>query len=249
MNTTAVPDDKEPTILIVDDTATNLVVLMDYLGNHGFSVTVAQDGEEAIERAQFAQPDLILLDVMMPGMNGFEACRRFKSDDRTKDIPVIFMTALSDSSDKITGFNVGGIDYITKPFQIEEVLVRVNTHLALQSMQRQLAAQNLQLRQEIAVRQEVEAALQRAHDGLEKRVAERTAELADANASLKAENIERRRIQEALRERDVRISRLFESNIIGIFFWQLDGHISEANDAFFLITGYSRQDLLSGTIR
>src|SRR4051812_26106497 len=102
------------TILIVDDTAANLIVMVDYLGSHGFSLVVAQDAEEAIERARFARPDLILLDVMMPGMNGFEACRRLKESEETRHIPVIFMTALSDSNDKIVGFKAGAVDYITK---------------------------------------------------------------------------------------------------------------------------------------
>ncbi len=240
---------KPPTILVIDDTAANLVLMVDYLGSHGFSLAVAQDGEEGVERARFAQPDLILLDVMMPGMNGFEACRRLKEQEATRHIPVIFMTALSDPSDKINGFNAGGVDYITKPFQLDEVLARVNTHLALQSMQRQLAAQNRQLREEAAVRKQVEAALHRSRDELEERVAQRTAELAETNARLKAEIVERSRMQEVLQEREARIRRLIESNIIGIFFWRDDGYISEANDAFLQITGYTREDLLSEKVQ
>lgn len=240
---------KPPTILVIDDTAANLVLMVDYLGSHGFSLAVAQDGEEGVERARFAQPDLILLDVMMPGMNGFEACRRLKEQDETRHIPVIFMTALSDSSDKINGFNAGGVDYITKPFQLDEVLARVNTHLTLQSMQRQLAAQNRQLREEATVRAQVEAALHRSRDELEERVVQRTAELAETNARLKAEIVERSRMQEELQEREARIRRLIESNIIGIFFWRDDGYISEANDAFLQITGYTHEDLLSEKIR
>ncbi len=248
MSAMTAPRVKEPTILIVDDTAANLVVMADFLGSHGFSVVVAQDGEEGVERAQFVQPDLILLDVMMPGLNGFDACRRLKANEETKDIPVIFMTALSDPNDKITGFGTGGVDYVTKPFQIEEVLARVNTHLALQAMQRQLAEQNLQLREEAAVREEAEAALQRASDELEERVTQRTAELAQANARLKSEIVERTRMQEELREREMRIRRLVESNIIGVFYWAKDGHISEANDAFLRITRYTREDMLMGKV-
>jgi CheY-like chemotaxis protein len=162
---------KTPTVLIVDDTLANVGVLADCLSSHGFSVMVAQDGEEGVERAQFGQPDLILLDVMMPGMDGFEACRRLKADGRTQDIPVVFMTALSDTADKVIGFEVGGVDYVTKPFQVEEVLARINTHLALRAMRQQLAEQNRQLQQEIAVRQQAEAALQRALDELDQRAA------------------------------------------------------------------------------
>lgn len=236
------------TILIVDDTAANLIVMVDYLGSHGFSLVVAQDAEEAIDRARFAQPDLILLDVMMPGMNGFETCRRPKQNDETRQIPVIFMTAMSDPTDKISGFNAGGVDYITKPFQLEEVLARVNTHLALQAMQRQLAVQNLRLREEVSVRERAERALQRARDGLEVRVEQRTAELARANTHLQSEMIERTRMQEVLLEREARIRRLIESNIIGIFFWNGDGAIEDANEAFLQIVGYSRDELQSGRL-
>lgn len=147
------------TILIVDDTPANVGVLVDYLEDNAFRVIVAQDGLEGIKRAEFAQPDLILLDVMMPGMDGFETCKRLKANPQIKDIPVIFMTALTDSNEKVTGFEAGAVDYVTKPFQIEEVLARVNTHLSLRAMQRQLEQQNVQLQQEIAVRLQAEAEL------------------------------------------------------------------------------------------
>ena len=130
------------------------------------------------------QPDLILLDVMMPGMDGFETCRRLKASAGTRDIPVIFMTALADTQDKISGFAAGGVDYVTKPFQIDEVWARVTTHLALRSAQKRLAQQNAQLQQEIAMRRRAEADLQTANSVLEERVAERTAELVRTNASL-----------------------------------------------------------------
>ncbi|HJW55370.1 MAG TPA: EAL domain-containing protein [Burkholderiaceae bacterium] len=246
---------EKPTILIVDDTAANLDVMAGILGNHGFSVVVAQDGEEGVERAQFAQPDLILLDVMMPGLNGFDVCRRLKTNEHTKDIPVIFMTALSDQADKISGFNAGCVDYVTKPFQINEVLMRVNTHLALQATRRQLADQNLQLRQEVVVREQAELALHSASDALERRVAERTADLAQANERLaqanerlKSEIFVRTRTQEELREREMRIRRLIESNIIGIFFWDVGGSVREANDAFLRIIGYKREEMLAGNV-
>ncbi|HYD63612.1 MAG TPA: response regulator [Noviherbaspirillum sp.] len=161
------------TVLIVDDTPANIAVLAEHLGNRGLSVMVAQDGEEAVERARFAQPDLVLLDVMMPGIGGFEACRRLKSFPETKDIPVIFMTALSNIDDKMTAYSVGGVDFVTKPFHIEEVLARVHAHLSLRAMQRELAAQNRQLEQEIAVRRIAEQVLAR-----------RTDELARSNAEL-----------------------------------------------------------------
>ena len=133
------------TILIVDDTPANLAVAVDHLEAHGFLVRVAQDGKEALERARFILPDLILLDVMMPGIDGFETCRRLKAMETTRDIPVIFMTALTDTNDKLAAFAAGGADYVTKPFDVEELLARVEAHLALRAAQRQLAARNIQL--------------------------------------------------------------------------------------------------------
>lgn len=119
------------TLLIIDDTPANLAVVVEGLETHGFSVVIAQDGEEGLERARFVQPDLVLLDVMMPGLDGFEVCRRLKNQPETRDIPVIFMTSLTDVADKVNGFRVGAVDYVTKPLQIDEVIARVTTHLAL----------------------------------------------------------------------------------------------------------------------
>lgn len=134
------------TILIVDDTPANLAVAVDYLEDNSFRVLVAQDGEECLERAQLVLPDLILLDVMMPGIDGFETCRRLKAIQSTRDIPVIFMTALADTRDKVTAFAAGAVDYVSKPFQVEELLARIKTHLTLRAVQQQLAAQNEELR-------------------------------------------------------------------------------------------------------
>ena len=112
-------------ILIVDDTPTNLEVLSESLSIAGFEVAVAIDGESAIEQTEYNPPELILLDVMMPGIDGFETCRRLKANPLTRDIPVIFMTALNDTVQKVKGFSLGAVDYITKPFQKDEVLARV----------------------------------------------------------------------------------------------------------------------------
>ncbi len=143
-------------ILIVDDTPTNLEVLFDFLANCGFKVLVAEDGISAIERAEYAPPDLILLDVIMPGMDGFETCRRLKASELTKDIPVIFMTALSETVDKVRGLNLGAVDYVTKPLQHEEVLARVKLHFSLRNLTKRLQEQNLRLEQEIQERQRSE---------------------------------------------------------------------------------------------
>ncbi|MFZ2405996.1 MAG: PAS domain-containing protein, partial [Methylobacter sp.] len=181
-----------PTILIVDDTPANLGVVVETLENCGYRLVVAQDGSEGLHRAALVKPELILLDVMMPGMDGFEVCRRLKNNAGTADIPVIFMTALAEIEHKITGFKVGGVDYVTKPMQIDEVVARVGTHLSLRTMQRQLQAQNAQLQ---------------AHQAeLEQRVAQRTAELSNSNRLLREEIDERKRAEEALalREREFR---------------------------------------------
>ncbi|MBF0452900.1 MAG: hybrid sensor histidine kinase/response regulator [Candidatus Magnetomorum sp.] len=136
------PKKTTATIMIVDDSPTNLSVLIDYLYNSGFKILIANDGESALTIAQRGRPDLILLDIMMPGMNGYETCQCLKQDRRTKDIPVIFISALSKSMDKVKGFSVGGVDYITKPFQQDEVLARVTTHLTIQRQKKDLAKLN-----------------------------------------------------------------------------------------------------------
>src|ERR1700741_4614083 len=138
MNQSEVPVVPMPTILIVDDSLSYLGALLARLERHGFMIVLAQTAAEGLMRAEFAEPDLILLDVVMPGIDGFEACRRLKAGKTTKDIPVIFMTGLTDPKQKVTGFDAGGVDYITKPFQIEEVLARINTHLALRKANRDL---------------------------------------------------------------------------------------------------------------
>ncbi len=132
-------------ILIVDDNPTNLGALFKFLSDYGFKVLVAVDGESAIEQIEYVRPDLILLDVMMPGIDGFETCRRLKANPKIQDIPVIFLTALSETVDKVKGFNLGGVDYITKPINQEEVLSRVKTHLTISYLQNQLQEKNQEL--------------------------------------------------------------------------------------------------------
>jgi PAS domain S-box-containing protein len=139
-------------ILIVDDTPANLGLLFALLANSGFKVLVARDGESAIEKLEYVQPDLILLDVLMGGMDGFETCRLLKAKESTKDIPVIFMTALTETVDKVKGLQIGAVDYITKPLQHEEVLARVNVHLSLRQMTKKLQEQNMRLEEEITER-------------------------------------------------------------------------------------------------
>ncbi len=129
------------TILIVDDTPANLGVLVETLGAAGYQLMVAEDGEEALAQTAQTQPDLILLDVMMPGIDGFETCRRLKARAETRDVPVLFMTALSETADKVKAFAAGGVDYITKPIEHDEALARIRTHLSLRRLQRELQEQ------------------------------------------------------------------------------------------------------------
>lgn len=125
-------------ILVVDDTPNNLRLLSTILTEQDYEVGKAINGEIALRSAKAAPPDLILLDINMPDLSGYEVCERLKIDDRTREIPVIFISALDDVLDKVKAFNLGGVDYITKPFQAEEVLARVRTHLEIQALQNAL---------------------------------------------------------------------------------------------------------------
>lgn len=153
----------EASILIVDDTPANLQVLADMLKQQGYKARPVPSGKLALQAAAKDPPDLILLDITMPEMNGYQVCEQLKAAESTRDIPVLFISALGETEDKVKAFTVGGVDYITKPFQLEEVLARVETHLALRNLQRELG---------------------RANRELEKRVAERTAELLRLNTAM-----------------------------------------------------------------
>ncbi len=146
-------------ILVVDDIPANLTILTNILSEHGYTVRPAINGQIALKAAYHVPPDLILLDIMMPGMNGYDVCRQLKADDRTRDIPVVFISALDETGNKIKAFEHGGVDYVTKPFEAREVVARVDIHLALRRMQCQLQDQNYQLQQEIHERMRMEAAL------------------------------------------------------------------------------------------
>ena len=175
------PDLRDRSILIVDDTPANLTLAVAMLEQHGLRLSVAHNGDEALRRVAFAPPDLILLDVMLPGIDGFEVCRRLKAGPAAA-VPVIFMTALKDTADKLAGFAAGAVDYVTKPLQSEEVLARVSAHLRLAAMQSQLQAQNALLERENQERREAERVLQLYKDNLELQVAARTAEVRELAA-------------------------------------------------------------------
>lgn len=158
-------------LLLVDDVPTNLSALGEVLASAGAKIFIAQSGPSALARLTTVRPDLILLDVTMPGMDGFEVCRRLKADAQWSDIPVLFVTALSEMIDKVAGFQAGGVDYILKPFHAEEVLARVAAHLSIRSLQRHLAEQavalnqkNSELEREVQRRLATELAMRRSLD-------------------------------------------------------------------------------------
>ena len=171
--------EREPVVLIIDDDPNNLAIMTGLLEEVNCTILAAEDGESGVKRALYAEPDLILLDIMMPGIDGYETCRRLKAQEKTRDIPVICMTALAETEHKLKGFAAGCVDYITKPFQREEVLARVGVHLSLRKLSRELEA---------------------ARDLLEERVDERTARLEEVNRELQQEMAERRQAEEALRQ-------------------------------------------------
>jgi two-component system, sensor histidine kinase and response regulator len=178
-------EESQANILVVDDMAANLRLLTRLLSDSGYEVRSAPNGNLALKTMEQGKlPDLILLDIMMPGIDGYEVCRRLKDSERTRHIPVIFISALNDTTDKIKAFQLGGVDYLAKPFEPEEVLARVKTHLTLSQMQKCVESQNVHLQQEMAERQRFAEALKTAHDELELHVQRRTQELEEANKKL-----------------------------------------------------------------
>ena len=144
-----------PRILLVDDNSTNLQVLYQVLEGKGYRLLAARSGRDAIAIAERAVPDLILLDVMMPDMDGFETCARLKSGARTRDCAIIFLSAVTEAREKVRGLELGAVDFVNKPFQAEEVLARVRTHLTIRDLQQQLRRRNEELEHELHVAQEL----------------------------------------------------------------------------------------------
>ena len=159
----------EEAILLVDDNPTNLQLLFETLDGRGYKLLIAKDGHTALSIAGKALPNLILLDIMMPEIDGYEVCRQLKADPATAEIPVIFLSALTDTKDKVHGLDLGAVDYVTKPFQPDEVIARVNTHLTVYRLKQALDEKNEELLE--------------ANDLLEERVKKRTAQLAELNTA------------------------------------------------------------------
>ncbi len=154
-------DPRTSDILIVDDKADNIRLLSSILSSQGYTVRKALNGSMALKAVESLAPDLILLDITMPGMSGYEVCKALKANAQTRDIPVIFLSALDEIFDKVKAFEVGGVDYMTKPFQVEEVLIRIKTHVTLHQQRQQLLQQQIILEAEIQERKLIEQELEK----------------------------------------------------------------------------------------
>ncbi len=173
---------RQETILLVDDTFATIKMVKAALEEKGYEVLVATSGEKAIKRAALTMPDLIVLDILMPGMDGYDTCRHLKANAATAAIPVIFMSALTDTFDKVTGFTAGAVDYVVKPIETEELFARVRTHLTISRLQRALKEANVRL---------------------EERILARTEELRQSNARLREEISERRQAEEQIKNQNI----------------------------------------------
>ncbi len=200
-------------ILVVDDTSANLQLLTNLLTAQGYNVYPASDGDLALEFVRSTLPHLILLDIRMPGMDGLEVCRRLKADERTRAIPVIFISILEDEGDKVKGFQAGAVDYITKPFQADEVLARVRIHLHL----RELTGH------------------------LEQKVTERTEALHKANLQLRHELAERKHVEAALRQSETLLNATQRLAKIGGWQWDIEKQISFWTEETYRIHGFEPQ--------
>ncbi len=226
MNTTIMAT---ATILLVDDNPQNLAALSRILTEQRYQVRTAINGQVALKSARHRPPDLILLDIMMPNQDGYDVCRILKAEEETRDIPIIFLSALDAPLDKVKAFQVGGVDYITKPFQMDEVVARVQTHLALKLMREQLHAQN----------RELDA--YRHH--LEELVEQRTEELRQSNERLQGEIAERARAEQALRASEQQYRVMAEQALDGILILR-EQRIIFCNAAFISIAARPAKQIL-----
>ena len=197
-------------ILVVDDTAENLRLLSTMLTQSGYTPRCVINGKMALRACNSNPPDLILLDIMMPEMNGYEVCQHLKLEAKTREIPVIFISAKDEVFDKVNAFAVGGVDYISKPFQFEEVLARIESHLSLRNLQKQLKEQNVLLQEEITSRLAVEKTLHEKNQILQQEISTRRAvekALQEQNLVLQQEISNRQRAESALLKSNQELAR------------------------------------------
>lgn len=197
-------------ILVVDDTPENLRLLSTMLTQRGYAPRCVINGHMALRACNSNPPDLILLDIMMPEMNGYEVCKHLKLEAKTREIPVIFISAKDEVFDKVNAFTVGGVDYISKPFQFEEVLARIESHLSLRNLQKQLKEQNVLLQEEIMSRLAVEKNLQEKNQILQQEISTRRAvekALQEQNLLLQQEISNRQRAESALLKSNQELAR------------------------------------------
>ncbi len=200
------------TLLVVDDSPEMIGLVRAVLGKHGYDIRIATDGRKALDRAAAERPDLILLDILMPGMDGYETCRRLREQPETRNTPVIFLSALTETHDKIAGFDLGAVDFVTKPIDFPELLARIRTHLSLHDLRRDLREMNRTL---------------------EDKVRERTRALSAANRALLAEIEERRRTEAQLRENKERLKEA--QRIARVGHWERDhaaGRLTWSDETF-----------------
>jgi PAS domain S-box-containing protein len=227
-------------ILVVDDNPESLQLLFNILRKAGYRVRPAPDGSIALRSVEFEKPDLILLDIRMPQMDGYEVCRRLKSDEKSRDIPVIFISGLGETAQRVQGFNAGGIDYITKPFETEEVLARVDTHLRLRELTLQLERKvkerteelidaNEQLQKEISIRKETEK------------------NLVLMNLAINKDIAERKKTEEALRRERTLLSQITETSPVGITMVSRNGDVTFANKQAENILKLKRDEIATRT--
>jgi PAS domain S-box-containing protein len=229
---------KVPVILIVDDTPITLEIMAKILGKDGYQIETAMNGKRALDLAWKIYPDLVLLDVVMPEMNGYEVCRILNESPETKDIPVIFITVKNEMEDILKGFEVGAVDYVTKPFNAVELLARVRTQVELKRKRDNEKELICRLNATILERNRVEEELIRANDNLERLVKERTALLTRSNEQLMEEIEEHKRAEEALRESELKFRNLFDQATDGIMMMPIDGINFTVNKSFAKLHGY-----------
>ncbi len=231
-------DNQQNTILIVDDEPNNLDVLTSYLNKLNFKVLVAEDRKTAFEHLNCQKPDIILLDIMLSEFeDGFEICRQLKENENTKDIPVLFITGLSSYDSKVKGFQAGAVDYITKPFHLQEVFARIKSHLTIGNLQKNLEEKNQQLQREISERKEIELKLKKNRETLEILINEQKTDLNKKTA-------EHKQTAMALQKSEEKYRNVVENANEGIVITQ-DKMLKFVNMTAVNIIGYSKKELLS----